>query len=319
MPRKNYLKIPRHVRHRITTLAVDDVVVACVKRLTLDDISQYAHLGLAVKNGQLELPSPAVPPASQGRYSNINVNGKEIIRKDLPMVTKSFATEAPNWHKSGTHTVWWERDVYERDFIPPKHLTLSTELLEAKPDGSSFAVKFSIDQLLNRTAQDFDDDLLYNLNILQENVGAINVFAATTSHADYMDAVRVTWEILPPGNIDVVLKRLLEKKHQISEKQQAEIRSRVNVLERLKPLKYIAGTSGFSRYFGAMFEDDLVVFENVNYGNAIYVMYQNWEALSKRSRVDLLKGPRDDFKRIEHRSAWEAELKDAINEHRKGK
>jgi hypothetical protein len=50
------------------------------------------------------------------------------------------------------------------------------------------------------------------------------------------------------------------------------------------------------------------VFENLNYGNAVYVMYEQWEKLSMRSRVELLKGDRDDFDRIEHRKGWADKL-----------
>jgi hypothetical protein len=71
----------------------------------------------------------------------------------------------------------------------------------------------------------------------------------------------------------------------------------------------LAGSSGFLRYFGAQFRGDLVVFENIVYGNALYVMYGQWKDLSKRSRIDLLKGPRDGFDRIEHRKGWEKQLR----------
>ena len=70
------------------------------------------------------------------------------------------------------------------------------------------------------------------------------------------------------------------------------------------------------RYFGAICEDDFIVFENTRYGNAIYVMYEAWPELSKRSRIDLLKGPRDDFERIEHNRGWEDRVAFLLREHR---
>jgi len=91
------------------------------------------------------------------------------------------------------------------------------------------------------------------------------------------------------------------------------------VLQRLNPQNYIAGTSEFLRYFGAKFGDEFVVFENLNYGNAMYVMYEQWEALSRRSRVDLLKGPRNGFERIPHKDGWEKRLESLLRLYREAK
>jgi hypothetical protein len=193
---------------------------------------------------------------------------------------------------------------------------LSVTLLETR-EGPEFVVKFAIEQVLSRRAADFEGDLLYNLNLLQENVGAVDVFPSAASLADYLATVRVDWEILPPGDLGGVLRAVFRGVDRVDPKVRAEIEHRVNVISRLKPEALIAGTSGFSRYFGAKFADDLVVFENVRYGNALYVMYERWEELNRRSRVDLLKGPRDGFDRIEHRAEWEDRLAALLDRQRK--
>jgi hypothetical protein len=92
------------------------------------------------------------------------------------------------------------------------------------------------------------------------------------------------------------------------------ILSRLRTFEKLKPTHFISGTSGFARYFGAKYGDDFVVFENIRYGNAIYVMFEDWQTLSRKSRIDLLKGDREGFERIEHRENWEDKL-EAMLEH----
>ncbi|EQD31258.1 hypothetical protein B1B_18217, partial [mine drainage metagenome] len=158
---------------------------------------------------------------------------------------------------------------------------------------------------------------LYNLNILQENVGAADVYPSAATLAQYIETIRLGWQILPPGTLDDMIRRMLGgKQGAISQEQEETMRERLAVMDRLKPGKYIAGTSEFLRYFGAMFEDDFVVFENVQYGNALYVMFENWEALSRRSRIDLLKGERDGFKRILHGEGWADKLKALLREHR---
>jgi len=214
--KQNYRKIPADVLAKITKLAVDDIIVACVKRLKPEDVARYAHLNLKLENGIIVIPQPVIPPARMGKFSDTNVNGKEVVRRDLPMTTKTVIIEAPNWRGYGTHDVWQSRDVYQRDFIAPKELTLSMELLTQDPNGTGFTVKFAVDEVLSRAAADFDTELLYNLNIMQENVGAVDVFASAATLADYVKTIHVDWEILPPGKLDEVLERMLQGRRSVS-------------------------------------------------------------------------------------------------------
>ncbi|MCK1315738.1 MULTISPECIES: hypothetical protein [unclassified Bradyrhizobium] len=315
--KKNLLKIPQQVLNRINAFAADDVVVAVVKRINASDVGNYRALGVTLSGEQLTLPSPFIPPVEAGRYSRANVEGKEVTRKDLPMVTKTFSWESPNWGdwSNGSHTHYNTREVYQRDFIPPKEVELSLTLLEQR-EGPQFVVRFAVDQVLSKQAPDFDADLLYNLNILQENLGAADVFESTATLAQYLDTVRVDWEILPVGNVDEVVRRMLRGKRPVSEASRDTMKERLNIMARFRPTAFIAETNGFLRYFGAQFGDNLVAFENLSYGNALYLMYEDWEELSRRSRIDLLKGPRDGFDRIEHRDGWEQRLETLLDERR---
>ncbi len=93
--------------------------------------------------------------------------------------------------------------------LSPKGVELSVTLLEQSDNPRQYVFKFAIEQVLNRRAPDFEFDLLYNLNILQENIGAADVFASAASLADYAATVRVDWEILPPGKIDEIVRNRL--------------------------------------------------------------------------------------------------------------
>jgi hypothetical protein len=190
------------------------------------------------------------------------------------------------------------------------------EPLRTLPDNAGFLVKFAVDEVLRRSAPDFQDQLLYNLNILQENVGSVDVFASDATLEQFQATVRLAWEILPPGNLEEVIRKILEGKRAITVEAQKTMRDRLRVLQHANPQCYIAGTSEFLRYFGAKFEDDFVAFENINYGNALYIMYENWEALSRRSRIDLLKGTREGFARIQHALGWEDKFRDLLRKHR---
>ena len=73
-------------------------------------------------------------------------------------------------------------------------------------------MKFAIDQVLNRRSPDFESELFYNLNILQENIGAAFVYEGTATLQQYQDTVRVDWEILPPGALEDIANRILQGK-----------------------------------------------------------------------------------------------------------
>ena len=315
--KKNILRIPVKILEQITAFDQDDVVAATVKLLNPADVARYSHLGIALGADGLSLPTPSAPDPSAGRYSRANLYGMEKIRKDLPMYKKEFGFWAPSWKSGSSHYVSRERDVYRRDFYPPKQVELSVTLVARRGDG--FLIKFAIEQVINRRTPKFEQELLYNLNLLQENVGSADVFASVASLADYAASVHVDWQLLPPGTVDEVLKAMLQGKRPVNADQQAVMKERITVMSRLKPEAYVTGTDGFLRYFGAKFGDDFVAFENAQYGNALYIMYESWETLSQRSRIEILAGDPDSFDRIEHRKGWIDQLKGRVSAYRKKK
>ena len=243
--KRNLRKLPQNIVKRIKTFDVDDVIAACAKRLRPEDIQNYAHLGLKIKNGTLALPPRQVPPPKSGRYSRANVEGREIVRRDLPMIPKTFYWETPNWGdwSYGSHTSSTTRDVYQRDFYPPKQVELTVELLQEYENPTQYVVKFAVDQVLNRRSPEFELDLLYNLNILQENVGAAEVFESTATLEEYGKTVKVDWEILPAGKVDDVIRRILQGKKPVSDTERKQMKDRLEAMARLQPKAYVAGVS----------------------------------------------------------------------------
>lgn len=260
-----------------------------------------------------------MPDVRVGTYSRTNVEGKEIIRKDLPKTTKTVYIETPNYGdwSLGSHTVDIRREVYQRDLIAPKELELKIERLGEEVKAENFFVfRFTVDIVLTRNDKYFKADLLYSLNLLQENVGATNVFPNNSELGEYLKTINVSWEILPPGDRDKVIFRMLSGFKTPTKEIRDKIIKRYNLLTKLKPAAFISGTNGFRRYFGAKFSDKLVVFENLEYGNAIYVMFEDWQLLSKLSRLELLGSKREGFIRIVHKSGWEIELEKLVKARR---
>ena len=231
-----------------------------------------------------------------------------------------FTFEVPNfgdWTK-GMHDVYQVRKCYPRDIVEPKQLEISVSLLETENVTSElkFVFRFRVEEHLDAAAADFRDTLLFDLNLLQENVGAAGVYRADAVDSDYTRTISVEWDILPEGAREDVLPKLMGKVNGAGRNTEAatKLTERYEFLRQFRPTAWISGTSGFQRYFGAQFHEHLVTFENLDYGNAIYVMYEDWKQLSRLSRLQLLSGKLDGYKRIVHRAGWQDGLAAAIRD-----
>ena len=319
--KRNIRKVPDWILAKIRGFKKKDVIVACVVKIPASSIfsGKYAHLSLKIEDGKPVFPSSIVPDESIGKHSGINVNGYELIRRDLPKISKTYSWDAPDYGdwSIGSHEVSIDRKVYRRDFIPPRLTDLRIELLgQEMKDETHFVFKFIVNEVLDSSARRFKVELLHDLNLLQENVGNLDVFPSDATMADFLKTIYVHWEILPPGDRDDTINRIFVGFETTSDEVKQKLIARYDFLSKLKPLAYIRGTSGFRRYFGAKFTDDLVVFENLEYGNAVYVMFDEWEKLSRLNRIELLSGSRKGFVRVVHRTGWQSVLTKVIKEER---
>lgn len=321
--KKNIRKVPLDIHEKIKRFKSNLVVVGCAKKFRREYITagHLKHLGINVSPSGLIISSPILPQAEQGKYSDRNINGEIIVRKDLPKETHYNSVESPNWGDSynGTHTVDLPYQAYPREFNPPRELVISIKCLNPAPDLPEYQVAFRVEETLDIKAVGFEKRLLENLNLLQENIGACGVEQSSDSMDDYFKSLHVSWELLPIGNKDTVLVRLFQGRSP-SKQQQDTASDRYDFFEKLKAKQIIVGNSGFRRYFGALLEDDLAVFENIEYGNALYVLFNDWKSLSQRSRIELLSGRfGSDFERVIHTVGWKGELTQIIKARRNKK
>lgn len=318
MRKKNYLKIPPHIRQKITSIHSDTIAVGCAKRFNASDLQAGClnHLDIHIVDGKLNVPSSALPPAQSGKYSEWNVEGRTIKFMDLPKEPFYIEFESPNfgdWSK-GSHTITWTRWRYPTEYIAPSYTTICIEPVAARDHQDAYIIKFELDEVLDKNQIDFEERLLRCINLLQENIGCCDVQPAGATLLDYLKKLHVEWEILPPGSREEFIKRTAGIRHDHATEQKAE--DRYNFLMSLDPKELIVGSSGFARYAGAKFNSDLVVFENMCYGNAVYIMFQDWEELSRRSRTELLSGRfGKNFERIPHTGNWKSRTIVAVRKH----
>lgn len=285
-------------------------VVAQTKCIPIADIARglYKHVGLTSANSVPAAGAPILPPANSGKWSTRNREGWQHPKHDLPKIWKTYSWDTPNFGDStyGWHTTSRTREVYQVESHEPRAQKIATEILSSRGDGSTdFLVKFSIDALFDKESESFERELFWAVNILQENTGVAGVYASNAARDDYLATLTVDWQFFPPGTADEVVALFRKIRKANGGKTNGVMEQRLKLFAALKPRRYIEGTQKFAAYIGAQFADDLVVFENVHYGNALYVLYDSWRDISKRSRIDLLKGTSESFDRFVHTDGWE--------------
>lgn len=305
----SYRAVPTDVMAKLIQIKSDLVIVAGTKKIPIQAIrdGQYTHLGLRHDGSSLEVVDAVMPADNVGKFAHRNRHGWEVRRTDLPMIKKTFSWETPNFGDAatyGTHTHYQEREVYQVQVFEPRLFSIKVEILNSPGTGSAL-VKFEVDQTLDKTSDTFNDDLLFCFNLLQESTGVTGVYASAASREDFIGTVLLDWEVFPPGNADELVAAITKSGSVVPAEKMGVIASRLKLFGRMPVEHYIRGTGSFGSYIGALYADDLVVFENMNYGNALYVLYDGWQEVSKRSRLELLRGTTERLDRIVHTGGWE--------------
>jgi len=304
-------RVPEKIATKLGTEGIDSdsIVVACALRVSPSDLSEgkFLSLGITFTNGSLQIPSDAIfPSADVGRLSDENINGREIKLKDRPKISKDiYCGERPNYGdwSNGSFSLWQTRDVYQRSLVQPHGFSIKIVNQGRIEESGQWKLTFTVQPSLLRTDPSFDADLLFALSLLRENTGVFDVFPSNVTPSDIIGARRIAWDIFPPGRRD--FRRELERRLSSSDVMTRDrILARADVIEGLEPVQYVLGAGLNSNYYGALFADDLVVFENLDYGNATYVLYRNWEQLSQLSRTDLLRGDAE-YDRLIHGNSWQ--------------
>ncbi|KAA5535118.1 hypothetical protein F0919_11045 [Taibaiella lutea] len=268
-------------------------------------------------NDILSFNDEVIPERRRGRYSKKNLDGYKITHKDRPKVLKSiYMGEKPifgDWSK-GSFSQYSQRMVYPTTEFPPQELSIKAQYLGPVNDADTegYNVRFFVDDLLDVNDALFEYRLLFLLNLLQENVFGADVFSSDASASDFLSSLVVDWEIFPPGTRDSDLNRIIGGLRSVTPEVIATITARYDFITSLNPTDLILGSSGMRRYFGAKFDENLVAFENMTYGNALYILFEDWTTLSQFSRTEVLNRPSDQYVRIKHQGAWHDKVRHII-------
>lgn len=218
MPKKfpwrgGFLKLSSNLRTSLNKIENDLVVVAATKSIARSEIiaGQYAHVGLRIVGGEILCDNPVPPPEDAGKWSSRNALGWDLKRTDWPKVQKTWTFEAPNFGDGGRNG-WSMRsrtqEVYQHQIFEPQGMTIEATLIEDR-GGEKVVIKFELTPLLSREMPEFELMLLWSINVLQENTGVTGIFSSDAKTSDYLENIKLDWEIFPSGTADQIVARLL--------------------------------------------------------------------------------------------------------------
>jgi hypothetical protein len=309
--KKSYRQIPENIKSNIRKCGNKQFVIYSVVKLKMGN--KLPNLpGLVINNDPIA-NFESLPDPSRGTWARRNIEGWEIVLKNKPMITKSFSHESPNFGDwaLGSHDVTIDREVYQRDFFPGYGSTI--KVTEINRTDEYVTIGLELDHVFEQVPKD-TREFLFALNVFQEAVGFSAVRPTDIPIENFIGSLIINWEILPVGERDKVLREIYSRLSP-SPSEKKLIDERMDLLMALRPRNFITGSSGFARYVGAQYGDELIAFENIRYGNAIYIMFEDWERLSRMTRLQLMNSD-EKFERVVHRSGWESQVESIIREYR---
>jgi hypothetical protein len=313
----NFRKLPNKLSLKLKTIKDNHIIVGTKITIPVSELyNKYVYLELPSQELlQLNQSIVYLPASSRGQYSKRNIIGKTVTLKNKDKVEKSWAIEGPNYgdYSKGTHTAIISKKVFQKETEFPKNLSI--KITPTQINKSEIMFKFEINKILDKNSDYFKDDLLFFINLLQENVKDIDVFPLDKEEDDNLqkETEFVDWELLPFGTKDIL--NLISKKINKSDVNKKQTTDRIKFFSNQKlPIDhYISGTGSFDRYFGMYLKNEIVILEDFNYGNATYVFNQNWKKFSKMSRTDLMHLKSNEIERIIHNNNWSTRLNYIIN------
>lgn len=307
--KKKYIrKIPADLLLRIEQTTSESVRVGQVFPIA-DFLAIQQKFGVQILDGEIVCTQP-LPEASTGSWSKKNVNGWVEVHKNQPKEPYSRTFDAPNFGDpaKGYHEVEITGMRYPRTQHGAKMIGFAFRLLKV---ADLDFVEVYLDKSIPLTAS-YEVELFFQLNLFCENIGSLGILLEDECHRPPVTAV--TWQIFPTMPLEEIQERLTGPIQDPVRRQRAVevVADRYNFFQSLDATEIIVGNDGFTRYFGAVFQDKVAFFECINYGNAIYLLGEDWRELTQLSRTELLTTPGLRYERIVHTKNWKQKARQEL-------
>ncbi|HSX33134.1 MAG TPA: hypothetical protein VLF91_02240 [Candidatus Saccharimonadales bacterium] len=259
-------------------------------------------------NGETVLPHPV------GSVSMYNAEGKIIVHKDQPMET---AYRTVDWH----WTEWHGHDKVEQsDFrdVPYKRYP-RTEVAPPSLQLTLFTdtngQRVVLTPLIIGWRKN-DSELIHAVNLLLEIFGESTFFDEKKEQVVTAPVRQLNWKILPQGEhpFAVLRKHLKEALGRVKEGNRSFVDHRLERVNGYRPEFTAVGHGGFTGYviFGFP-KKGIYVLESILYGNATYVLGEDWEKISQMTKAQILNNDLH-RQRIVHLRNWFEKIRQLLGD-----
>lgn len=254
-----------------------------------------------IENGETVLPS-----ARFGSVSSFNAEGKDLIHRDQPM-EKVYRVGEWKWKQWYGRYQTIERtkfvDIpykrYPRTFIAPPSIELSVS-----------AVQNGLKLIISPTIDVSDEDkVIHVINLFLEIFGECQILDPKMGEVT-SPTRRLNWTILPQGQMPwSSLKKEVEKIIEETPKgNRSYLEHRLELINKHHPDFTAVGNAGFHGYIIMGFTSkNLFVLESPFYGNATYILENNWEELSQKTKAEIINANLCKYRLI-HKDGWDLEI-----------
>lgn len=265
-------------------------------------IEESLDNNLLMRAGFLEpsLTGVKIIPRALGPVSKFNSEGEDIPLKDQPKETYYRETCIKDWH-GYYHYVDVADLRYRRKHIDAPLAEVS--LVDINGD------KYVVSDLLENK-QTGKEAIKHVINLFLELFGRCTILGK--DKAPLVEATpikRANWQILPEGaivweKVSQTAGRIADDRELVGQMQ----KHRFNTIIRHHPDELYYGTGGFHGYLVFVFKrKNIVVMENMIYGNATYVFKDDWKELSKLSKAEIIHNNLQQS-RLVHSEKWVGEI-----------
>lgn len=281
---------------QLSVIAKDKENIRLVFELTGSESEVWTRLGFEEQLAEGDYLIPSVI----GKITQFNVNGREIVRDDLPKesVSVTFWATWEDWH-GYSHSGYKTRDFdkYPREYVPAPSAELQILEIESKYYVSTEEINLS---------KHNTERTLHLMNLMLECFGEFQIIDADTEQILGVKIRTLQWEIFPKGKYPWSKTQAIVKKYtnNLEPQDKALIEARLKEISGFNPDFVASGNGGFSGYFAFGFEEKKIfILESVHLDNATYIFGDDWETLSKLTKNEIINGSAD-FRRIIHNDSW---------------
>lgn len=250
-------------------------------------------------------------PNKIGKFSKMNADGKEIVRRDLPKesITRAFYYTRSELHGRDNRVevedvAWRTYQRYPRQTIPAQNILI--KCIENQNE---------IFLLIECDSQEDKSLFLHKLNLALEIFGSELEchIAAKDGFVKLPQTFKVVnWQILPAGSYTTEeLKEKIKKtiSTKLSRTVKPIIEKRLEKIASYEHTGIVIGIGGYKGYVIYHFpQKSISVLESDSPNNATYIFnHSNWEDLSRKTKTEIINSNLA-IKRIIHDPNWDQQI-----------